>query len=53
MTKVEEHLSYRTGEVSSPGTSTCVECGKEVQMTKTGRVPRCPDCHATEFRRSY
>lgn len=51
--KVEERLSYRTGEVCSPGTLTCDECENEVHMTATGRVPPCPNCHATEFRRSY
>lgn len=51
--KVEVRLSYRTGEVCSPGTLTCDECENEIHMTATGRVPPCPKCHATEFRRSY
>ena len=51
--KVEEQLSYRTGEVCGPGTLTCNGCGNEVHMTATGRVPPCSKCHGTEFRRSY
>jgi hypothetical protein len=49
--KVEDHLRYRTGEVTSPGTLTCVECESKIRMKKTGRVPPCPKCHAAEFRR--
>jgi len=51
--KAEERLTYRTGELSSPGTLTCSSCGKRIHMTSTGRVPPCAKCHSTEFRKSY
>ena len=51
--KAEEHLTYRTGELSSPGTLKCNSCGKRVHMTTTGRVPPCAKCHGTDFRKSY
>ena len=51
--KAEERLSYRTGELSSPGTLTCTNCGNRIHMTGTGRVPPCAKCHSTEFRKSY
>jgi len=51
--KAEEGLSYRTGELSSPGTLTCDNCGNHIRMTNTGRVPPCPKCHGTEYRKSY
>ena len=51
--KAEERLSYRTGELSSPGTLTCNTCGNRIHMTSTGRVPPCAKCHNTEFRKSY
>jgi hypothetical protein len=51
--KAEEQLTYRTGELSSPGTLTCNSCGKRIHMTSTGRVPPCGKCHSTEFRKSY
>ena len=43
---------YRTGEIASPGALTCAECGAEMHMHKTGRIPPCPKCHATRFKRS-
>jgi hypothetical protein len=42
---------YRTGEVSGPGTLVCSGCGAEIHMHKTGRIPPCPKCRGTEFRR--
>ncbi len=46
-------LDYRSGEITSAGTLTCVACGNEMHFKKTGRIPPCPKCHATEFRKSY
>lgn len=43
---------YHTGEVSGPGTLVCAACGAEMHMSKTGRIPPCPKCHATEFQRA-
>jgi polyhydroxyalkanoate synthesis regulator phasin len=43
---------YRTGEVTGPGTLVCTGCGAEMSMHKTGRIPPCPKCHATEFKRA-
>jgi hypothetical protein len=42
---------YRTGEVSGPGTLVCEACGAEIHMHRAGRIPPCPKCHATSFRR--
>jgi Zn finger protein HypA/HybF involved in hydrogenase expression len=49
----EKILEYKTGEVTSPGTLTCKECDAEMHMTKTSRIPPCPKCHKTTFRKSY
>lgn len=49
----EKSLEYRTGEITSPGTLTCKECEAEMHMTKTTRIPPCPKCHKTIFRKSY
>jgi len=46
-------LDYRSGEITSAGTLTCNACGHEMHFKKTGRIPPCPKCHATEFRKSY
>jgi NADH pyrophosphatase NudC (nudix superfamily) len=40
-----------TGEVAAPGSLFCTACGKELHMHKTGRVPPCPKCHKTVYRR--
>jgi len=49
----EKLLEYKTGEITSPGTLTCKECSAEMHMTKTTRIPPCPKCYKTYFRKSY
>ncbi len=49
----EKSLEYKTGEITSPGTLTCKGCSAEMHMTKTTRIPPCPKCHKTLFRKSY
>ncbi|MDD3517110.1 MAG: zinc ribbon-containing protein [Chromatiales bacterium] len=44
--------SYRhTGEITGPGVLECTECGEHLHFTRTGRIPPCPKCKATRFRR--
>ncbi len=49
----EKSLEYKTGEITSAGTLTCKDCEAEMHMTKTARIPPCPKCHKTVFRKSY
>jgi Zn finger protein HypA/HybF involved in hydrogenase expression len=49
----ERSLEYKTGEITSPGTLTCKGCEAEMHMSKTTRIPPCPKCHKTVFRKSY
>lgn len=49
----ERSLEYKTGEITSSGTLTCKDCDAEMHMTKTTRIPPCPKCHKTVFRKSY
>lgn len=49
----EKVLEFHTGEVTSPGTLTCKGCGKEMHLRATVRIPPCPGCHKTAFRKSY
>jgi len=42
---------FHTGEVTGPATLVCTKCGEALHFKKTGRVPPCPKCHATEFKR--
>ncbi|RMG92241.1 MAG: isocitrate dehydrogenase (NADP(+)), partial [Zetaproteobacteria bacterium] len=51
--KADQVRTCRSGEITSAGTLTCVSCGYEIHMKRTGRVPPCPKCHATQFRKSY
>ena len=39
--------------LTSSGTLTCKECDAEMHMTKSSRIPPCPKCHKTVFRKSY
>ncbi|MDQ6976271.1 MAG: NADP-dependent isocitrate dehydrogenase [Mariprofundaceae bacterium] len=51
--KAEQGLHCRSGEITSAGTLTCIQCNKEMHFKKTGRIPPCTECHHTEFRKSY
>lgn len=42
---------FHTGEVSGPGTLVCSECGENLVFHKPGKIPPCPKCHATVFKR--
>ncbi len=42
---------WHTGEVTSIGTLVCKKCAKELHFHKAGRIPPCPVCHHTEFKR--
>jgi Zn finger protein HypA/HybF involved in hydrogenase expression len=51
--KSEKQLEYKTGDVTSPGTLSCKDCGAEMHLKTTVRIPPCPKCHKTVFRKSY
>lgn len=44
--------TYKTGEVTGPGALECTECGCVMNFKKTVRIPPCPKCHKTEFKRA-
>lgn len=43
---------YHTGEVTAPGTLECTACGEHLKFRRTARIPPCPKCHASDFRRA-
>jgi hypothetical protein len=47
----EQAVSYRSGEITGPGTLECIACGERLRYVKTGHIPPCPRCRASEFRR--
>ncbi len=51
--RAETALEFKTGEVTTAGTLTCVACGQKVHLKSTAIVPPCPSCHATKYRKGY
>jgi hypothetical protein len=50
--KLDSSLAYKTGEITHGGQFTCTSCGAEITLKNPGRLPPCPKCTKTEFRRS-
>ncbi|MFI3136314.1 MAG: zinc ribbon-containing protein [Methylococcaceae bacterium] len=48
-----EQNIYYSGEITSPGTLTCVACAKEVAFKSTSQIPDCPECGAKAFIRNH
>ncbi len=51
--RAEKSITVRSGEITSAGTLTCVDCGQQLHFRRTGRVPPCPKCGGTVFRKGY
>jgi Zinc-ribbon containing domain len=43
---------YHSGEITGPGTLLCASCGQRVQFHTTHRIPPCPKCHHTVYKRA-
>jgi len=50
--KLDNSLLYKTGEVTHGGEFACMACGAEIKLKKPGRIPPCPKCSKTGFRRA-
>lgn len=44
---------YHTGEITSIGTLVCLNCDTVIHFKKTSRIPPCPKCHKTTFKRTH
>jgi len=44
---------WHTGEVTGIGILICQECGEKLHFKKTGRIPPCPKCHGTTFKKAF
>jgi isocitrate dehydrogenase len=51
--QAEDALHFGTGDITTAGTLTCVACGQTLQLKRTSRVPPCPSCSGTQFRKGY
>lgn len=49
--RAREAATYHTGEVTAPGVLECTACGEHLHFDKTARIPPCPKCKGTRFRR--
>ena len=51
--KLQERLTYKTGEIAGAGTLECTGCGQDLFFDKPTRIPPCPKCRGTNFTRGY
>ncbi|GAB4301266.1 MAG: hypothetical protein Kow0083_12990 [Methylophaga sp.] len=52
-TQARRSQEYHTGEIAAIGTLICSACGCEMHFKKTSRIPPCPKCHKTVFKRAH
>jgi predicted nucleic acid-binding Zn-ribbon protein len=48
---VEKAESFGTGRVPGPGTFFCTGCGSQLSLQESDRLPDCPRCGGSSFRR--
>jgi len=51
--KADEAVIYECGQITIPGTLTCLSCGHVIHLDSTAHVAPCPACMGTRFRKSY
>lgn len=51
--RINERLTYKTGEIAGAGSLECIKCGQSLSFDKATRIPPCPKCRGTVFRRSF
>ncbi len=42
-------ITFRSGDITSPGVLTCTTCQWKVRLTRTTVLPPCPQCAETSF----
>ena len=50
--KLDTSLQYKTGEITHGGEFVCTSCEGKIHLKHPGRIPPCPKCSKTEFRRT-
>jgi len=43
---------YKSGEITGPGSLVCRHCEQMVQFNTTDKIPHCPQCGGSEFKRA-
>ena len=46
------NLTFRTGDITSPGTLTCDNCAWTILTSRTSMLPACPQCGEATFRKT-
>ena len=50
--KLGTSLKYKSGEMTHGGEFLCTSCEGKIHLKKPGRIPPCPKCSNSEYRRS-
>ena len=50
--RLDDSLKYKTGEITHGGEFICTNCQGKIHLKQPGRLPPCPKCTKTEFRRT-
>ncbi len=50
--QANKYHSYKSREVTGPGTFHCDQCNKQISFKSTSVIPECPDCSGKTFTRS-
>lgn len=51
--KINDRLTYKTGEIAGAGKLVCLGCQQQLSFEKATRIPPCPKCRHTSFRRTF
>jgi hypothetical protein len=49
--RAKQENIWTTGEITGPGTLTCINCGHKMSIHHTHEIPACPKCQGTMFQR--
>jgi len=49
--QAKQFHSYKSGDITGPGTLNCDQCGKKIAFKSTSEIPECPECKAKTFTR--
>ncbi len=49
--QAKQFHTYKSGDITGPGTFNCKQCGKQIAFKSTSEIPECPECKAKTFSR--
>lgn len=48
----QQSSKYHAGEIAGPGTLTCSQCGEVIRFKQAEKIPPCPKCQGSVYRRA-